>query len=89
MENLSYPDEELRLRIRELNPEAQFLDGCDEAIIGVVETFGRLPVVCYDKRLLVDILIENGEDGRESVEHILSNFDENAPIVLTRMVMND
>jgi len=89
MENLAYPDEELRAKIRYQNPMAQLLEGYDEAIIGTVEMFGRPPVVCYDKRLLMDLLIENGEDGREDIEHLLSAADEDAPVFLTRMTVND
>jgi hypothetical protein len=90
MDNLSYPDDELRARISEQNPDAQLLDGFDEAIIGVVEMFGRPPVVCYDKDLVLDTITESGEDGQETFECILGgNSDENAPVFLTRMGVND
>ena len=45
-----------------------FADGFDDAIIGVSD--GR---VCYDKQLMVEILIRDGRDESESWEHLEFN----------------
>lgn len=52
------------------NPEALFLDGFDDAIIGVSERINFGPVVNYDKDMIIEILAkdmepdENDLDGR-------------------------
>ena len=49
---------------------ALFADGFDEAIIGVELNSDR---VVYDKNLMVDILIEEGMDHVDAVEHLSYN----------------
>lgn len=41
-----------------LDEETQFMfmDGFDDAIVGMVESFGQGLVVCYDKNKVIDIL---------------------------------
>ena len=46
----------------------------DKCIVGIVESFGRSPVVCYDKQLLLDTMVEH---GIESLEEALEYFDFN------------
>jgi|TARA_R110000772_G_scaffold95430_3_gene193744 hypothetical protein len=48
------------------------MDGFDDCIIGVVECFGRSPVVCYDKDKVIDKLAEDmGHD--DAVEYFFFN----------------
>ena len=46
----------------------------DKCIVGVVESFGKSPVVCYDKQLLLDTMVEQ---GMESLEEALEYFEFN------------
>tara|TARA_Y100000296_G_C4959434_1_gene150217 strand:+ start:53 stop:343 length:291 start_codon:yes stop_codon:yes gene_type:complete len=46
----------------------------DKCILGVVEMFGKSPVVCYDKQLLLDTMVEQ---GMKSLEEVLEYFDFN------------
>jgi hypothetical protein len=49
--------------------ELLFMDGFDEAVIGVVEQFGREPVVCYDITKVLAILVERGMTMEEAWEY--------------------
>jgi len=42
--------------IAEINPEALFCDGFDEAIIGIAERINLGPVVAYDVEKIIEIL---------------------------------
>jgi hypothetical protein len=35
------------------------MDGYDDCIVGVVEQFGRPPILCYDKRKIISKLIDD------------------------------
>lgn len=50
------------------------LDGFDEAIVGVSERFGQVPVALYNKDEIINIMIER--DGME-YEEALEFFDFN------------
>lgn len=95
MENLSFPDPILRAAISEVNQEAQFLDGFDEAIVGTVEAFGKPQVVCYDRDIILDIIMDstggNRQDAEEYFEvNILGAYaGENTPVFLSRSGVND
>jgi hypothetical protein len=39
--------------------ELCFLDGFDDCIVGVVERCSQLPIVCYDKCLILDKLVDD------------------------------
>jgi len=51
----------LREEIEEINPEALFLDGFDDAIIGIAERINLGPVVAYDVNKIIEILANNME----------------------------
>ena len=62
----------------------------DKCIVGIIESFGKPPVVCYDKQLLLDTMVEH---GMKSLEEALEYFDfnvlgsymgESAPVFLER-----
>lgn len=63
--------------IIESNPEALFLDGYDDAIIGITERINLGPLINYSKEKIIEILMkdmepdENDLDGRdiEDVKH--------------------
>jgi len=67
--------EEAEELLAESNPEALFLDGFDDAIIGISERINFGPVVNYDRDKIIDILIKDMEpeedelDGR-SIEEV-------------------
>lgn len=71
------------------------LEGFDEAIVGVVEVYGRAPVVCYDRERCLEIIQENcGGDRQEAEEHFDFNIiggylGEHSPVFLTRFGVND
>ena len=93
MENLSFP--EIRAEVAEYNDEAILLEGFDEAIVGVVEVFGRAPVVCYDRGRCLEIIEETcGGNSQKAEEHLAFNIignalGDNTPVFLTRFGMND
>lgn len=45
----------------ESNPEALFLDGFDDAILGIAERTNLGPIVAYDEQKIIDILTEQME----------------------------
>ena len=52
-----------------IEEDALFADGFDEAIIGISERFGRVPIVAYDRGFCISILMErDGMDYEEAVE---------------------
>ena len=61
-----------RDRIADLYGDAVFLEPSefDEAIVGVVERFGAVPVVCYDRAMVIDIIARDmpREDAEEYFE---------------------
>ena len=60
--------------IVEQDDEALFADGFDEAIIGIAECFGRVPVVAYDREAVIDILCEHGGDREGADEYFQYNL---------------
>ena len=73
--------------LAESNPEALFLDGFDDAIIGISERINFGPLVNYDKGKIIEILAKDMEpdeedlDGRDvedvKIEMALEYFDFN------------
>ena len=55
--------EEVEELLVDSNPEALFLDGFDDAIIGLAERPNLGPVVAYDESKIIDILAETMEVG--------------------------
>lgn len=62
----------LREELAEHNEEILFADGFDDALIGVVEQFGRPPVALYNYGRCIQILMEDMTE-EEAVEY----FDYN------------
>ena len=80
-------------RIREWvmgwNEEALLADGFEEAVVGMCERFGAVPVVAYDMDKCIEILIErDGMGYEEAVEYFDfkvagSYVGEGTPLFLT------
>ena len=52
--------------LQDENPEALFMDGLDDAIVGVtVGQAGQNALVVYDERKIIDILVEQDPDHSE------------------------
>jgi hypothetical protein len=60
--------EEAEELILESNPEALFLDGFDDAIIGISERINFGPVVNYDKDKIIEILAKDMEPDEDSID---------------------
>lgn len=64
-------------KILDLYPDYEFLfmtgREYDTAIVGVLESFGQEPRVCYDKEKILQILMKDGLTYEEAYEH----FDYN------------
>ena len=52
------------------NEDDQFLtmDGYDDCVMGVVEQFGRPPIICYDRSLVIEKLMKDGMSDEEAEE---------------------
>lgn len=50
------------------------LDGYDDCIAGIVTRFGQPPLVCYDRRKIIDKLIAEGLDEEQAEEHFSYNM---------------
>jgi hypothetical protein len=57
--------------LSELNPNALFFDGYDDAIIGITSRINLDPVVNYDKDKIIDILAKDMEPDEE----IIAEYD--------------
>jgi hypothetical protein len=45
------------------------MDGYDDCVVGVVEQYGRPPILCYDKDKVIARLVEQGmENDEEALE---------------------
>lgn len=69
--------------------DAVLLDGFDNCIVGVVEQFGRPPIVCYDKQKILDVLQVGGMEEDEAIEYFEFNtigawFGEATPCFLKK-----
>jgi hypothetical protein len=60
--------------ISEINSEALFCDGYDEAIIGVAERINLGPVVAYDIDKIIEILKLDGMTHEEAYEYFEFNI---------------
>jgi len=65
----------LRDWLNDLDPDILVLDGCDDAILGVVQRCGQPPIVIYDFDELVVAFIDHGMTYTEAVEHIGTNIE--------------
>lgn len=57
-----------REQIAEINPDALFCDGHDDALIGVASRFGVTSVACYDIDKVVQGLMKDGMSEDEAIE---------------------
>jgi hypothetical protein len=44
------------------------MDGYDDCIIGIVEQYGRSPIICYDKSKVIQKLMDNGIESEEEAQ---------------------
>ena len=73
--------------LREENPDALFMDGLDDAIIGIGQQFTHDPVVVYDEGRIIGILRSWGMEEEEAEEYFSFNIQgswvgENTPIII-------
>jgi hypothetical protein len=74
-----------------MNDKALFMDGHDEAIIGVTADQAGLPspVVVYDECLIIEALVDEGMDREDAWDHYGFNiqggyYGENQPLIIRR-----
>lgn len=53
----------------EFTDEMMMMDGYDDCIVGIVEQFGRPPIVCYDKDRVLKKLQKGGMSQEEAEEY--------------------
>ena len=73
--------------IHELNPDALFMDGFDDAIIGIGQKFTDDPVVVYDEDDIFKVLFKWGMNYEEAQEYFSFNIKgswvgPNTPIIV-------
>ena len=79
----------LREWVSEWNEEALLADGFEEAVVGMCEKFGAVPVVAYDRDKCVEVLMKrDGIDYEEAAEFFEFNVagsyvGESTPVFLT------
>jgi hypothetical protein len=44
------------------------MDGYDDCIIGIVEQYGRSPIICYDKSKVIQKLMDDGIESEEEAQ---------------------
>jgi hypothetical protein len=74
--------------------EFMSMDGYDDCIVGVVEQFGKPPILCYDKLLMIQKMVGAGssyEDAEEYFEYnqIGAYVGESTPCFLTPIPLED
>ena len=50
------------------------MDGYDDCVIGVIETFGHEPRLCYDQRKVIWSLMKQGSTREEAEEYFSYNM---------------
>jgi hypothetical protein len=80
----------------EINEEDELvsMDGYDDCIVGIVEQFGKPPILCYDKLLVIQKMVGAGssyEDAEEYFEYnqIGAYVGESTPCFLTPIPLED
>lgn len=79
-----------RLKVAELNEEAYFADGFDDAIIGVAQRFGMPPVAAYDYEQVIGKLMADGMDRDAAEEFFEFNIigawvGDTTPVFIRRL----
>jgi hypothetical protein len=76
---------EIKEYLEDIESEALFCDGYDDAILGLAETFGGL-VIVYDRSKIIDKLIQDGMTLEEAEEYFSFNISgsggDNMPIYM-------
>lgn len=81
-----------RDEIAEINPDALFCDGFDDAILGIAERPNLGPVVAYSIETMLQIMVErDGMTHEEAYEYIDFNIrcawvGDNTPIYITTVL---
>ena len=80
----------MRTAIAEINPEALFMDGYDEAIIGIASRYGMNDVACYDYDKVIAEMVKGGMTEEEADEFFQFNqigawLGENTPVFVRLM----
>jgi len=78
----------------EIDPDLMFVDGFEDAIVGVAERCSTPPVVVYDREKCLEILVAGGLTYEEAVEYFEFNvagawFGDRTPFFLTSMAEFD
>ena len=60
--------EEAQEILEESNPEALFMDGFDDAILGIAERPNLGPIVAYDEAKIIEILAEQMEPDSDDLD---------------------
>lgn len=55
------------------NDELLVMDGYDDCIVGIVERLGQDPIVCYDKKKILNNLKKDGMNEEEAEEFFYFN----------------
>lgn len=56
------------------NKDALFVDGYDEAIIGIAYNVENKPIVAYDKNKMLEIMVSEGDEFIDALEHYYYNI---------------
>lgn len=65
----------VREHLAEENPEACLADGFDEALIGVARRCSKAPLAVYSVERILEILVGQGLEYEEAVEHFSFNIE--------------
>tara|TARA_R100000656_G_scaffold72290_2_gene53972 strand:- start:1088 stop:1450 length:363 start_codon:yes stop_codon:yes gene_type:complete len=57
-----------------LDPETMKMDGYDDCIVGIVEGFGSIRILCYDKEKVLERLMGDGMEYNEAQEYYEFNM---------------
>ena len=74
----------------EINEQDELIsmDGYDDCIVGIVEQFGKPSILCYDKLLVIQKMVDDGASCEEAEEYFEYNqigayVGESTPCFLT------
>lgn len=73
--------------LEELNPDALFMDGLDEALVGYASQQFQTFLPVYSYRKIMDVLMKEGATYEEASDHFGFNIEgawvgENTPLIL-------
>jgi hypothetical protein len=81
---------DIRDRLAEIDPDLLLMDGFDDCIIGICESFGSVPVIAYDYDKVIATLQSDGMTYEEAVEYHEFNqagayVGEQTPVFIRRV----